>query len=74
MAYIGSRPADQVITGADIQDASVQLADLSATAQDALGKVDFYGFKKSNGCINFIFSFLRILIDFWIVCRDKFTG
>ena len=40
MGYIGSKPADQVLTGADIQDASIQLADLSTAAQDALGKID----------------------------------
>ena len=49
MAYIGAAPANQALTGADIQDGSVQLVDLSTSAQDSLGKVDFYGFKKSNG-------------------------
>ena len=49
MGYIGSAPAAQALTGADIQDASIGLVDLSTAAQDALGKVDFYGFKKSNG-------------------------
>ena len=49
MAYIGAAPASQALTGADIQDASIGLVDLSAAAQDALGKVDFYGFKKQNG-------------------------
>ena len=52
MGYIGSKPADQVLTGADIQDASIQLADLSTAAQDALGKIDYYGFKKTNGTGN----------------------
>ena len=49
MAYIGAAPASQALTGADIQDASIGLVDLSTAAQDALGKVDFYGFKKQNG-------------------------
>lgn len=49
MAYIGAAPTNQVLTGADIQDASIGLADLSTAAQDALGKVDFYGFKKQAG-------------------------
>lgn len=52
MAYIGAAPANQVLTGADIQDGSVQLVDLSATAQDSLGKIDYYGFKKTNGTGN----------------------
>ena len=49
MRYIGSRPADQALTGADIQDASIGLVDISSAAQDALGKIDYYGFKKTNG-------------------------
>tara|TARA_R100000458_G_scaffold42361_1_gene40235 strand:+ start:290 stop:898 length:609 start_codon:yes stop_codon:yes gene_type:complete len=49
LAYIGAAPASQALTGADIQDASIGLVDLSTAAQDALGKVDFYGFKKQNG-------------------------
>ena len=49
MGYIGAAPASQALTGADIQDASIGLVDLSTAAQDALGKVDFYGFKKQNG-------------------------
>ncbi len=49
MGYIGSRPADQALTGADIQDASIGLVDISSAAQDALGKIDYYGFKKTNG-------------------------
>ena len=48
MGYIGAAPANQALTGADIQDASIGLVDLSTAAQDALGKVDFYGFKKQN--------------------------
>jgi len=49
LGYIGSRPADQALTGADIQDASIGLVDISSAAQDALGKIDYYGFKKTNG-------------------------
>ena len=49
MGYIGSRPADQALTGADIQDASIGLVDISSAAQDALGKIDYYGFKKTDG-------------------------
>ena len=49
MGYIGSRPADHALTGADIQDASIGLVDISSAAQDALGKIDYYGFKKTNG-------------------------
>ena len=49
MGYIGSSPAAQVLTGADIEDASIWLVDISTAAQDALGKIDYYGFKKTNG-------------------------
>ena len=49
MGYIGSSPAAQVLTGADIEDASIGLVDISTAAQDALGKIDYYGFKKTNG-------------------------
>ena len=49
MGYIGSAPAQQVLTGAVIQDASIGLVDISSAAQDALGKIDYYGFKKTNG-------------------------
>ena len=49
MGYIGSSPAAQVLTGADIEDASIGLVDISTAAQHALGKIDYYGFKKTNG-------------------------
>ena len=49
MGYIGASPAAQVLTGADIEDASIGLVDISTAAQDALGKIDYYGFKKTNG-------------------------
>ena len=31
------------------KDASIELVDISTAAQDALGKIDYYGFKKTNG-------------------------
>ena len=37
MGYIGSKPADQVLTGADIQDGSILLADIAQSARDDLG-------------------------------------
>ncbi len=49
MGYIGSSPAAQVLTGADIQDGSIQLADISTAARNDLGNTDLYGFKKTNG-------------------------
>ena len=52
MGYIGSSPAAQALTSADIEDASIGLVDISTAAQDALGKIDYYGFKKTNGTGN----------------------
>ncbi len=49
MAYIGAIPAVSAVGSTQIEDGSIALVDLSTAAQDALGKVDFYGFKKSNG-------------------------
>ena len=49
MAYIGAIPAVSAISGTQITDGSIGLVDLSTAAQDALGKVDFYGFKKQAG-------------------------
>ena len=49
MAYIGAIPAVSAISGTQITDGSIGLVDLSTSAQDALGKVDFYGFKKQAG-------------------------
>ena len=46
MGYIGSAPAAQVLTGSDIQDGSIQLADISVAARNDLGNTDLYGFKK----------------------------
>ena len=49
MGYLGLSPAAQSLTSADITDATIELVDISTAAQDALGKIDFYGFKKTNG-------------------------
>jgi len=49
MAYIGAIPAVSAVSGTQITDGSIGLVDLSTAAQDALGKVDFYGFKKQAG-------------------------
>ena len=49
MGYIGSAPAAQVLTGADIQDGSILLADIAQSARDDLGNTDLYGFKKTDG-------------------------
>ncbi len=48
MGYIGSRPADQALTGADIQDGTIQLADISVAARNDLGNTDLYGFAKTH--------------------------
>ncbi len=52
MGYIGSAPAAQALTGADIQDGSILLADIAQSARDDLGNTDLYGFKKTNGTGN----------------------
>ena len=50
MGYIGNSVFTGVITTSDSIDAGViEVSDLSATAQDQLGKIDFYGFKKTDG-------------------------
>ena len=50
MGYIGNQVFTGVITSSDSIDAGViEVSDLSAAAQDSLGKIDFYGFKKTNG-------------------------
>jgi len=49
MGFIGPSPAAQSLTSSDITDATIELVDISTAAQDALGKIDFYGFKKTNG-------------------------
>ena len=48
MGYIGSAPAAQVLTGSDIQDGSIQLADISVAARNDLGNTDLYGFAKTH--------------------------
>ena len=49
MPFIGPRPADTVIDSTLIDDGTIELVDISSAAQDALGKIDYYGFKKTNG-------------------------
>ena len=49
MGFIGTQPAAQILTGADIQDGSILLADIAQSARDDLGNTDLYGFKKTNG-------------------------
>lgn len=50
MGYIGQQVFTGVITSSDSIDAGViEVSDLSSSAQDQLGKIDFYGFKKTNG-------------------------
>lgn len=44
MAYIGSKPADKALTGADIEDGTVQIADLAAT-----GTKDATTFLRGDG-------------------------
>jgi hypothetical protein len=53
MGYIGQQVFTGVITSSDSIDAGViEVSDLSVSAQDQLGKIDFYGFKKTNGSGN----------------------
>lgn len=50
MGYIGQQVFTGVITSSDSIDAGViEVSDLSSTAQDQLGKIDLYGFKKTDG-------------------------
>jgi hypothetical protein len=50
MGYIGNQIFTGVITSSDSIDAGViEVSDLSSTAQDELGKIDLYGFTKTNG-------------------------
>ena len=44
MSYIGSKPADKALTGADIEDGTVQIADLAAT-----GTKDATTFLRGDG-------------------------
>ena len=44
MAYIGSKPADKALTGADIEDGTIQIADLAAT-----GTKDATTFLRGDG-------------------------
>tara|TARA_B100001939_G_C16802258_1_gene556173 strand:- start:537 stop:854 length:318 start_codon:yes stop_codon:yes gene_type:complete len=52
MPFIGPKPADTVINSTLIDDGTIELVDISSAAQDALGKIDYYGFKKTNGTGN----------------------
>ncbi len=53
MGYIGNSVFTGVITSSDSIDAGViEVSDLSSTAQDELGKIDLYGFTKTNGSGN----------------------
>jgi hypothetical protein len=53
MGYIGQQVFTGVITSSDSIDAGViEVSDLSSTAQDELGKIDLYGFTKTNGSGN----------------------
>ena len=50
MGYIGNSVFTGVITHSDSIDAgTIEVSDLSTAAQDELGKIDLYGFKKTNG-------------------------
>ena len=50
MGYIGQSAFVGVITHSDrIDQGTIEVYNLSETAQDELGKIDLYGFKKTNG-------------------------
>ena len=50
MGYIGQPVFTGVITSsAEIDAGTIEVSDLSTAAQDELGKIDLYGFKKTNG-------------------------
>jgi len=50
MGYIGQSTFTGVITHSDrIDPGTIEVSDLSTAAQDELGKIDLYGFKKTNG-------------------------
>ena len=50
MGYIGQSVFTGVITSAaEIDAGTIEVSDLSTAAQDELGKIDLYGFKKTNG-------------------------
>ncbi len=53
MGYIGQSVFTGVITSsAEIDAGTIEVSDLSTAAQDELGKIDLYGFKKTNGTGN----------------------
>ena len=50
MGFIGQSVFTGVITSsAEIDAGTIEVSDLSTAAQDELGKIDLYGFKKTNG-------------------------
>jgi hypothetical protein len=50
MGYIGQSVFTGVITSsAEIDAGTIEVSDLSTAAQDELGKIDLYGFTKTNG-------------------------
>ena len=50
MGYIGQSVFTGVITSsAEIDAGTIEVSDLSTATQDELGKIDLYGFKKTNG-------------------------
>ena len=50
MGYIGQSVFTGVITSsAEIDAGTIEVSDLSTAAQDELGKIDLYGFNKTNG-------------------------
>ena len=50
MGYIGQSVFTGVITSsAEIDAGTIEVSDLSTAAQDELGKIDLYWFKKTNG-------------------------
>ena len=50
MGYIGQSVFTGVITSsAEIDAGTIEVSDLSTAPQDELGKIDLYGFKKTNG-------------------------
>ena len=50
MGYIGQSVFTGVITSsAEIDAGTIEVSELSTAAQDELGKIDLYGFTKTNG-------------------------
>ena len=49
MPFIGPKPADTVLDSTLIADGTITSAKIADGTLDALGKIDYYGFKKTNG-------------------------